>query len=319
VRLNKFSYSEERGPGEEWEIEGLVFGQFNLVVGRNATGKTRLLKAIARAAASSSGEAKGFSYSAKFHTVMPDVRDDPEFPEAKNATDEKVARLRREASEKWGRRLQYFPFAGPMNLKVPEPEGSFSRLEVAEAYRRGEAKPGFRNQVSEWMEAVGYPVEEIIVRDGNDGHALGVKKAERAAIVPFPRLSQGEQRALTLLTFLSLLEGEKKAATVLIDDFGEGLDFEHAAKATEFLLQRAPETKLQFIIATNDRYVMNNVPLEHWTVLVEEGAQKEGTQTPGAKTRVFNYANSKQKFDDFKFTGLNNFDFFSMDFASSEA
>ena len=72
----------------------------------------------------------------------------------------------------------------------------------------------------------------------------------------------------------------------------------------------SPNTTLaEFILATNDRYVMNVVPLESWTVLVDDTN----------RTKVFNYFNSKQKFDDFKFTGLSNFDFFSMDFARHPA
>ena len=311
MRLNNFSYWEQKGQRDEWEIDGLVFDQFNLVVGRNATGKTRLLKAIARAAAEKSGEATGAAGSARMQMVLPDVRDDPDFPEAKNATGEDLARWRMAANAEWGRRLQYFPFAGRMNLKVNGQDGNFVRLELAEAYRQGGQKFGgaFRERVVRWMDEVGYPIQDIVTTEWKAGSVLGVKEARRATITPLPRLSQGEQRTLTFLIFLALLEGEKKAATVLIDDFGEGMDFERAARVTGFLLRRVPESSLQFIVATNDRYVMNGVPLKYWTILVEEGA----------KTRVFNYANSKEKFDAFKFTGLNNFDFFSMDYASPEA
>jgi hypothetical protein len=123
------------------------------------------------------------------------------------------------------------------------------------------------------------------------------------------KLSQAQQRTLTLLTYMTLLERSKTPASLLIDDFGEGLDFESARRLTTLVLRISEAAPLQFIIATNDRYVMNVVPLEFWTVLVDDAK----------RTRVFNYSNSKQKFDDFKFTGLSNFDFFSMDFARQEA
>jgi hypothetical protein len=48
---------------------------------------------------------------------------------------------------------------------------------------------------------------------------------------------------------------------------------------------------------------MNKVPLQSWTVLQREGG----------RIRVFNYQNSKATFDDFKFTGLSNFDFLAYD------
>jgi hypothetical protein len=59
-------------------------------------------------------------------------------------------------------------------------------------------------------------------------------------------------------------------------------------------------------MATNDRFVMNAVPLQYWSVLRRHGGGAE----------VLNYENSKAKFDEFKFTGMNNFDFFATDFLS---
>jgi len=61
-------------------------------------------------------------------------------------------------------------------------------------------------------------------------------------------------------------------------------------------------------MATNDRFVMNTVPLEYWSVL----------ERRGAVVKVHNRENAKQKFEDFRFTGLNNFDFFASDFLESE-
>ena len=52
------------------------------------------------------------------------------------------------------------------------------------------------------------------------------------------------------------------------------------------------------------RFIMNAVPLESWSLLRREGGD----------CRVYNYRNSKKIFDDFKFTGLNNFDFLAVDF-----
>jgi hypothetical protein len=59
-------------------------------------------------------------------------------------------------------------------------------------------------------------------------------------------------------------------------------------------------------MTTNDRFVMNQVPLEYWSVLV----RKAGV------VKLFNRLNSEKKFEDFKYLGLSNFDFFSSDFLS---
>ena len=114
----------------------------------------------------------------------------------------------------------------------------------------------------QWGTAVVALNSEITVRERKGGWTIGVKETNRTVITEVRRLSQGVQRMFTLVTFLTLLELEDHAITVLIDDFGEGLDFEHAGRAATFLISKAGSTKLQFIVATNDRYVMNAVPLD---------------------------------------------------------
>lgn len=297
MKLKEFEYSERLETGEEWQIDRLHFGDFNLIVGRNATGKTRLLESISRTAGILSGEARNLTRTAKFQLVTGDPRSDASsFSDERNAT--------------WARRAQYFPFTGKMNFKTEEPDGKLGRSSLVEALRHGQERFGqpFLEGLLRSMHGVGYPLEDIVVSD-RLGPKLEVKEGKRPANTPFRRLSQGQQRALTLLTFINLLEARGESATVLVDDFAEGLDFEHARLFSEFLIARSSRFALQYILATNDRYVMNAVPLEHWSVLVEEGS----------RTRVHDYQNSKARFDDFKFTGLNNFDFFSMDFARPEA
>ena len=287
--LNRFTYWEREKSGEEWEVEPLTFGKFNLVVGRNAAGKTRLLKAIARAAGELSGEVQAGARASKFELGVEDSS--------------------AEGKTEWARRAQYLPFAGPMDLKRFDP--TVARLDLASVFRMGREKFGesFKDRTLQQVAAVGYPLREVRVTDAARSGGLEVKEERRTGKTPFRRLSQAQQRTLTFLTFLTFLENEARPATVLVDDFAEGLDFEHAARLTNLVLDGYAASQLQFILTSNDRYVMNAVPLEHWTVLVEEGTV----------TRVFNYQNSRQKFDDFKFTGLNNFDFFSMDFAREEA
>ena len=41
--LNKVNYFENKGKPNYWEIKNVNLGAVNLIVGRNATGKTRLL------------------------------------------------------------------------------------------------------------------------------------------------------------------------------------------------------------------------------------------------------------------------------------
>ena len=211
------------------------------------------------------------------------------------------------ARTEWAKSMQYFPFSGHMVFR----RDGTSRLSVEETFRLGTEKFGqaFCDQVMSWMERVGYSVADIMEVERKPGtRGLAVIEPRHQKETAFRHLSQAQQRTLTLLVYLTFLELEKKPVTVLVDDFAEGLDFERARQLGKVILEKNKESALQLILATNDRYVMNVVPIELWTVLVEDGTT----------TRVFNYLNSKQKFDDFKFTGLNNFDFFSMDFAQQE-
>jgi hypothetical protein len=74
------------------------------------------------------------------------------------------------------------------------------------------------------------------------------------------------------------------------------------------LISKAKENDMQLIMTSNDRFVMNEVPLEYWSVMKRQG----GT------VKIFNHINSRNQFEQFKYLGLNNFDFFASDFLETE-
>ena len=116
MKLLRFKYWEHESSGEEWEIEPLQFRDFNLIVGRNATGKTRLLKAIARVAGEISGERK---------------------PESRNLRYELKIDGDNGAELTWAHRAQYLPFTGQLNLRRAG-TGAPSFLSVEQAFQQGE-------------------------------------------------------------------------------------------------------------------------------------------------------------------------------------
>ena len=61
---------------------------------------------------------------------------------------------------------------------------------------------------------------------------------------------------------------------------------------------------MQFFMTSNDRHVMNQISLKYWSVISRDRT----------KSIFYDYQNSKETFDDFKYTGLNNFDFLTTDF-----
>lgn len=121
-------------------------------------------------------------------------------------------------------------------------------------------------------------------------------------------MSQGMFRALSLIIQITYNTLKKLSTTILIDDIGEGLDFERSSKIITLLVDLAEkDNNIQLIMSTNDRFVMNNVQLEYWQIIQRDGGQ----------CKVSNCHNAKDKFDEFQYTGLNNFDFLATDFINS--
>jgi ABC-type lipoprotein export system ATPase subunit len=53
-----------------------------------------------------------------------------------------------------------------------------------------------------------------------------------------------------------------KLTCVLIDDIGEGLDYERSSNLIKLLLKKMKKESIQLIMSTNDRFVMNNIPYD---------------------------------------------------------
>jgi hypothetical protein len=165
------------------------------------------------------------------------------------------------------------------------------------------------------MRQLDYYVEELGVKppvsirvSGLPGELVGlyVKEKDLPGITDQHSMSQGMFRALSLLIQVNYSRMTGKSTCILIDDIGEGLDFDRSCRLIELLREKARTSNIQLVLSTNDRFVMNHVPLEEWSVV----------QRKGNHVRVLNFENSRELFEEFKFTGLSNFSFLEMDFAS---
>ena len=121
--------------------------------------------------------------------------------------------------------------------------------------------------------------------------------------IPQHEISQGMFRALALIVFIEYLS-TKDVSTLIVDDLCEGLDYNRASKLGKLLFSKIELDKVQLITTSNDSFLMDLVNIEYWNVLLREGA----------KVKAFNYTNSKDLFDEFRYTGLSNFDLFSSDY-----
>lgn len=132
--------------------------------------------------------------------------------------------------------------------------------------------------------------------------SLNVKERALQGITDQLGMSTGMYRVLALLIHVNFAQFKGSASSVLIDDIGEGLDFDRSLRLIELLRSKAKKYDFQLVMTTNDKFVMNHVPLEEWTVL----------HRSASVVHVRNQENSKTAFDEFKFTGLSNFSFFEM-------
>jgi AAA15 family ATPase/GTPase len=177
----------------------------------------------------------------------------------------------------------------------------------------------FRERIISSMQEIGFNISDISIApyrysrlnspEGIPLLLLHVMERGIEAPISQKELSQGMFRSLSLIIQLTFNVLGKTASTILIDDIGEGLDFDRSSRLIKLLIETVEKNdNIQLIMSTNDRFVMNAVPLEYWQVI----------QRKGGECQVFNYKNSKEKFDEFEYMGLNNFDFLATDYLNSE-
>ncbi len=131
--------------------------------------------------------------------------------------------------------------------------------------------------------------------------ALYLKERDLSAHTRQVEMSMGMYRALALIININHTIRTGAGATILVDDVGEGLDFERSTSLIKLLIEKCEQKKLQLVMSTNDRFIMNEVDLKYWHVV----------HRVRNKVNILDKDNSARAFERFKFIGLSNFDFFS--------
>ncbi len=372
MRLKSVKFSEYEGTEQEWTLDGLCLGERNLLVGKNASGKTRTLNVInslAKILAGWSVTAPSAKYDVDFmhdgerlryemeckdaevikerFTVGDEVRLDrgeggegtiwaeqlKENLSFQTPPSEFAAVVRRDSIQhkfleplyEWGSSLRIFRFGTALGkddfAAIKKRDAKLNKLDpnkVVALYLQAveELGSGFEQAVKNDMVELEYDIEDMGVKPpisihpsvSLSGELLGlyVKEKDLAGITDQPSMSQGMFRALSILVQFNYSEMAKKATCILVDDIGEGLDFDRSCLLIDLLRRKSEKSGVQLVLSTNDRFVMNKVPLKEWSVL----------QRRGGNVKVCNYENSRDVFEDFKFTGLSNFSFLEMDFIS---
>jgi hypothetical protein len=231
-----------------------------------------------------------------------------------------------EPLRRWGEGVRHYLFGETMGRPVlaflvkdaPPPDPKDVNAVIA-LFRKGlkDFPEAFRPAVLRDMNTIGYDIEDVDVMPPTDiaiqstvpvnPVILYVKERDLACVTQQSHMSQGMFRALSIIIHLNYAILSGAPSCVLVDDIGEGLDFDRSCRLIVLLIEKASGSGIDLLMSSNDRFVMNKVPLEAWSVL----------QRQGAHVHVRNYQNSKEIFDEFMLTGLNNFDFLAMDFVTA--
>lgn len=370
--LKSLEYSQFAGKPNAWYLEPFLLGNINLIVGKNATGKTKILNVIRGISLLLTGEQKLTFKSGNFKMTFDKNGQNIEYilcvdnagiykeelkadgttlldrglkgegtifaKELKQnmkfqaPVNELACVSRRDSLQhpffedlyQWGKTTFHYYFGSQLGkdhfalISKDQKEENLNLKDtnrVVGIFKKGVAKYGSKllDPIKKDMETIGYKIEDIstgppksliIPPGGLEPEALLVKEADIPVSIDQNEVSQGMFRALSLIIQITFSQLESMPSCVVIDDIGEGLDFERSSKLIKLLIEKAKDSSVQLIMSTNDRFVMNNVPLEYWGVV----------QRTSQSCKVFNYNNSKKIFDDFAFTGLANFDFLATDF-----
>jgi AAA15 family ATPase/GTPase len=155
--------------------------------------------------------------------------------------------------------------------------------------------------------SIGFNIATIKHESKGTLHYLVIKEKGLDAEIFEETLSQGMLRALCLLIYIEYLISKNKKATLLIDDLGEGLDYERATKLGKMLFKLCEENNIQLIATSNDSFLMDVIDIDYWNVLIREGKV----------VKAINKANRPQIFEDFRFEGTSNFNFFASSYLPS--
>ena len=371
--LQSLSYVQFEGKAKEWQIEPIVLGDINLIVGKNASGKTKTLNIISALSNLLSGDCKlifkSGNYDVKYSKDNREIVYRLEYQDTRVVKEQLVVDGKTELDRGPGGKGQIFAAVEGKDIEFHAPEGELAcvvrrdelqhpffddlynwakslrhyqfgtkfgqeyfavlsqvdkepELNLKDAsrpvsvFRKGKMKYGgrFVDAVKNDMSAIGYNLEEIKIgpptsitlQGGLASSAVGILTKEEGLPVETDQnsMSQGMFRTLSLIIQLNYSQIASIPSCILIDDIGEGLDYERATSLISLLIKKVKGSEVQLIMSTNDRFVMNSVPLEYWAVI---------ERFPGG-AKICNHANSKEKFEEFELSGLSNFDFFASRF-----
>lgn len=374
--LKSVEYTEFDGTDRSWSLRKADFETINLIVGRNASGKTRLLNVINGLATLLTSQQQSLwvsgtytvdiSYKEKTYTYHISFKDRAVESERlmmngetvlnrekdgsgtiraeeinqslkfKIPTNSIAAFVRRDEIQHlfleplfgWASSVRRYEFGSELGKPLLQAYSPFEEeneasseaeyekatdpRRVVKLYISGFSRFGkrFDKAILRDFASVGYNCEEVgaypfkdlqIPNTASLPIGIYVKESDLSSHTRQIEMSMGMYRCLALIINLNYVILTRQANCILIDDIGEGIDFERSVKLISLLVAKCKTNKLQLIMSSNDRFVMNHVDLKYWRVIHREGNV----------VKLLSKKNSRKAFEDFKFLGLSNFDFFA--------
>ena len=390
MKLDQFEYISNRGEPNEWRIDGCQLGNINLIVGKNASGKSKIVRVIyLLSELLCDGGKLGnrptrkdewhllFDKDSEHQTEYFITIENGYITQEKLKIGEKIFLQRDKTGEgriyakeldkdirfqtpttelavvkrrdtiqhpflediyKWSSSLRFYEFGtqlGKNTIATLPPTTELLKAKtdtkdsdyVVEIFVLGKREHSeFTQRIIDDMNRIGYQIAKIETKvpsffksnisppenldedSDNLPKFLYVQEDGLKSVTEQSEISQGMFRALSLFIQINYAILSDQPSCIIIDDIGEGLDFQRSSAIIKLLIEKAKTGLVQLIMTTNDENIMNGVPLEYWSVIERQ---------PGV-AKLHNYSNSPEQFEQFKHIGLNNFDFFASEFYLQE-
>ena len=154
-------------------------------------------------------------------------------------------------------------------------------------------------KVIDMMKSMGYDIEDIRVGEAGTRHRyLLISEKDVLEIMRMEDLSQAMQKTLYIAVLMNYLTTKSvDSRTMIIDGLCEGIDCERSVLMGRYIYEFCIKNDIQLIATTNDTFLMNVVNLNYWNILKRMGGRVE----------ALNMHNSLSLFSEFKSKNIENY------------
>ena len=340
--LTEFSYRESSG----WQLEKLTLHHQNLIVGMNSVGKSRTLEALGNVIRFIKNDSelakKDFSCVLRLSNshqieyafelsdgliksesllidgqskIVRNASTAEMYGESVNPPANKLLiQARRDTMRYpeieeiilWAEHTSLYVFSNiTASLKSLSPYMLSTEPLIPEMYEQIKDQ---QNVLIEYIKELGYQIDKIeVVENASSGKWLLIYETGIEKPMEFYELSNGMFRVFSVLLYMIYSSTLKGARCLMIDDMGEGLDYQRSTKLGKIVFNYCKAKSTQLIVTSNDSFLLDTVDLDLWNIL----------QRTGSVVTSLNSQTHQELFAKFARTGLSNYDILSSNFINN--